>query len=378
MASARCFCRRARAQPLKALGVHLAKIHVLSPGFETPNARAFLYPLIVWRDALRDTGFACRIYNTVSPGLDDCDVLLVDSKFHRDDWQDRAGEVVEQFAAWAGRCRVIYCDTTDSSGWLQSNLLSVVHGYAKAQLLKDRARYLKPIYAHRPHADYYHREFAVCDESPEWSAPVKDAELLRKLRVSWNSGLADHSLCGPLLGKIYQRIPFAPLLKFPQSFTPPYAPRVRALSCRFGATYPRASVSYQRRKIREIVGYRADTRKLKRRGYFKELKTSRVIVSPFGYGEITLKDFEVFLTGGVLFKPDMSHMETWPDLFSAGETMLAHSWDLSDFAQRLEDAIANYGKYRAIAAAGQDRYRKHIADRQAAFHFIEQFRCVIA
>ena len=40
---------------------------------------------------------------------------------------------------------------------------------------------------------------------------------------------------------------------------------------------------------------------------------TKVVISAFGLGEIILKDFETFLTGGMLMKPDMSHMETWPN-----------------------------------------------------------------
>ena len=100
-------------------------------------------------------------------------------------------------------------------------------------------------------------------------------------------------------------------------------------------------------------------------------------MSPFGYGEITLKDFEVFLTGGVLLKPDMSHMETWPNLFVAGETMLAHSWRLSDFIAKLEAGIDNEQDSRSLATNAQDRYRAHIAGPRAAGLFVEQFRSVI-
>ena len=39
------------------------------------------------------------------------------------------------------------------------------------------------------------------------------------------------------------------------------------------------------------------------------------MVSPFGFGEITLKDFETFLSGSVLVKPNMSHMETYPNFY---------------------------------------------------------------
>lgn len=356
----------------------MVRIHILSAGFETPNARAFLYPFILWRDELRATGLDCRLFRRAAEDLADCDALLVDSKFHRDLWTRQTAAVVEQFGSWAKRCRVVYCDTTDSSGWLQTALLPVVHGYAKAQLLRDRTQYLAPMYGHRPYADHYHRVFGVADADPEWSEPVPDAALLAKLRLSWNSGMADYSEWGPWRAELYRAVPLPALLRFPQAFTPPGVPRPNDISCRFGTGYPRASVAYQRLKVRERMAGRVDTGKLRRLTYFNELRTSKIIVSPFGYGEITLKDFEVFLTGGLLLKADMSHMETWPDLFRTGETMLSYRWDMSDFEAVLDDAVANHDGHRALAAAGQDRYREHIAGPRAAELFAAQLRTVIA
>ena len=356
----------------------MTRIHVLAGGFDTPNGRAFLFPLIAWRGALRDAGLDIRVFGRAAGELADCDALLVDSKFHRGRWADEKDAVLELFTRWAQACPVIYCDTTDSSGSLLTDLLPIVHGYAKSQLIRDRAAYLTPMYGHRPFTDYYHRESSVTDTDPEWSPAVTDRVLLNKLRVSWNSGLADYSLHGPSRMAIYQRLPLPGLLRFPKPSKSSSSARPQDVSCRFGIDYPRATVAFQRKAVREKLAGRIDTRKLSRRHYFRELETSKVIVSPFGYGEITLKDFEVFLTGGLLLKPDMTHMETWPDLFRGGETMLAHRWDLSDFECALDNAVANYSRHAGLAAAGQAAYRKHTSDSEAPALFAQQLRRVIA
>ncbi len=355
----------------------MTKVHLLSPGFTTPNGRAFLFPLKVWRRALRDRGISISIFDRDTVALSDCDVLLVDSKFHRDRWLNETPKIVDEFANWAEKCRVVYCDTTDSSGWLQTELFPVVHVYAKAQLLRDRSRYQSPMYGHRPFTDYYHRKYDVIDAQPEWSRAVDDPAHLRKLRVSWNSGLADYSLMGPARMALHGRIPLNGLLHFPQRFRKPETHRPRDLSCRFGSSYPRASVSFQRQMIQKRMAGRMDTSKVSRRRYFEELSTSKAVISPFGYGEITLKDFEVFFTGGILIKPDMSNIETWPDLFRGGQTMLAHDWDLSDFDAVLETAISDYKSTIAIARAGQNEYRRHLISEEAADLFCDQFSTLL-
>jgi hypothetical protein len=355
----------------------MTTIHVLSPGFTTPNGRAFLFPLKVWRKALRRRGYTIKIFNRAHAALTACDVLLVDSKFHRDRWLHDTPGIVAEFSAWADQCRVVYCDTTDSSGWLQTELLPVVHVYAKAQLLRDRDRYRAPMYGHRPFTDYYHRKYGVVDAQPEWSLAVHDPAHLGKLRVSWHSGLADYSLMGPMRMALHGRVPLRGLLHFPQRFRKPDTYRPRDLSCRFGASYPRASVSFQRKMIRERMAGRMDTAKVSRRRYFEELATSKAVISPFGYGEITLKDFEVFFTGGILIKPDMTHIETWPDLFRGGETMLAHDWDLSDFETVVDRAISDYKSNIEIARAGQNLYRRHMISEEADDLFCDQFTTLL-
>jgi hypothetical protein len=345
------------------------RVHVLSRGFETPNGRAFLFPLIVWKYALRDHGIDLRIFGQLSNALTDCDTLLVDSKFYRDRWATDTDAIIEEFTILARRCRVVYCDTADSSGWMQTELLPIVHLYAKAQLLKDRTMYMRPMYGHRPYTDFYHRNFGTEDSSPECSLAVRDPALLCKLRLSWNSGLADYSLLGPARAALYHHAPLPSLLRFPRCSSVPAKARSNAVSCRFGVSHPRETVAVQRRLIRERVKDFIATRKLSRWGYFSELRMSKVVISPFGFGEITLKDFEVFLTGGLLVKPDMSHMETWPDFFRANDTMLAHQWDLSDFDCVIERAVADYAELRHIAEQGQQRYLAHIDGAPAAEKF---------
>lgn len=356
------------------------RIHLLSPGFETQNGRAFLFPLIAWRDALREHGLDCRFFRELSPALTDCDVLLVDSKFHRDRWKTEAetDAVIDEFAGFASRCRVVYCDTTDSSGWIQTELLPIVHSYAKSQLLKDRELYRRPMYGHRLFTDYYHRHAGVVDDGPEWSQAVKDASLLSKLRLSWNSGLADYSRWGPTRMALYNQVPLKALLHFPGFAVSADHDRPHDLMCRFTVEYPRATVSHQRRRIRELLGEEARTRKVSRGRYFQELADTKIIVSPFGYGEINWRDYEAFLTGGLLLKPDMSHMETWPDLFRNNETILVHRWDLSDFEATLANAIQNYASLRALAQAGQDRYRQHLVGGQAAALFCRHLSSLVA
>lgn len=349
------------------------RVHVLTPGFTTPNGRAFLFPLKVWKCGLRAAGFDLLFFADETPRLTDCDVLIVDSKFHKDAWQTSRQALLDRFSSWAVATRVLYFDTSDSAGWLLGDLLPIVHGYRKAQLLRDRTAYLRPLYGFRAFTDYYYRRHQVEDANPELQAPLANPGLLERLGVSWNSGLADYSSRGPLRMALRQRVPIDYLLRFPEVIALPKDDRPNAVSCRFGVTYARASVAWQRLKIRERLGALIPTEKVSRRQYMRELATSRIVVSPFGLGEITLKDFEVFLTGGLLLKPDMSHMETWPDFFAGDRTMASFSWDLDDLETVIERWLADRQSAESVAGRGQRQYLSHTCGEEASSLFVQQF-----
>ena len=69
------------------------------------------------------------------------------------------------------------------------------------------------------------------------------------------------------------------------------------------------------------------------KAYYEEMRSSRICVSPFGYGELCWRDFETVLMGSLLVKPDMSHVHTEPNIFIPGETYVPVRWDYSDLAE---------------------------------------------
>lgn len=356
----------------------MLNVHILTPGFASPNGRAFLFPLHVHRRRLVDLGVQFRCFMQPAPHVADCDVLIIDSRFYSKRWANDEQAALDELAAFSQRIKsVLYFDISDSTGWLQAQVLPFVTRYYKAQLLKDREAYRTPHYGNRIYADYYHRKFGVTDDEPVTSRLAGSAGDLDKLRVSWNSGLANYSLWGPAFMALRQRIPWDRLLQFPRDFTPAQRDRTIAFTSRFGINYQRETVSYQRRKIRKLLGERVPAGKLSRRAYLEEMRNARVVLSPFGFGEITLKDFEAFLCGALLFKPDMSHMETWPDLFRDGETMVSHHWDLSDFEEILDTALEDASRSIDLAERGQQAYRHYLASESGYQEFCLRFSRIV-
>ena len=132
-------------------------INILTKGFNTPNGLSFLFPIIVFRKKLSQK-YKIKIFTKISKKLDECDILIIESKYFKDKWHNFHSQIIEQFQTWRRKkIRIIFCDTTDSSSWVKSEIIEFVDKYAKGQLLKNKNLYLKKIYGSRVYADYYYK-----------------------------------------------------------------------------------------------------------------------------------------------------------------------------------------------------------------------------
>ncbi len=355
----------------------MTTINILSPGFTSPNSAAFLFPLIVFRRALKAHNINIKIINTLNEGTTQCDYLLIDSKYFKHHWAQGLDKTIETITNLNNKTKVIWCDQADSTGTFLGQVVPHVHKYLKAQLLKEKKAYMQPHYASRVYTDYYHKKHEISDDEPYIRQPIQDQDQLKKLDLSWNSGLMHYGLIGPYLQRIYAKFPFKNMLHFSGALKRANTPRQNNITCRMGIPYSRATARFQREEMRKILSKHLPTDKLSRRAYFKELTQSKICVSPFGLGEITLKDFECFLTGAVLLKPDMSHMDTWPNLFIDNETCLFHDWDLSTVQEKIEWALDNRNHSIEIAQNGQNTYLDYTAHKNAGDLFAQHFiKCI--
>ena len=76
-----------------------------------------------------------------------CDVLVVDSKYYSPRWAHENETILAEIAGFRDNLdSVIFVDILDSASWDQARVLPHVTLYCKAQLLRDRNTYLKPLY----------------------------------------------------------------------------------------------------------------------------------------------------------------------------------------------------------------------------------------
>jgi hypothetical protein len=293
-------------------------------------------------------------------------VIVFDSecrRFFPPSQRTRAAEASLLQSLQGRRRKIIWFDNTDSTGDVRSYLLPHVDLYLKSQLLKDRSRYARDSRTGVLFRDFYQERFGLAEETKKGKGAVAD-EHLHKLAVGWNAGLSNWGLAGRhalvrRLGAYWPGLGRRGLRP-----TPPELRRRPIDATYRGACWEgKPTVHAPRRETDRLLeqlsrkhGYRiARGGNLPYEAYLEELRRSKVVVSPFGLGEICYRDFECFLAGAVLLKPDMGHMETWPDYFEPYVTYVPYAWDFSDFEAKVAEVLENPDRYEGIARAGQQR-----------------------
>ncbi len=294
-------------------------------------------------------------------------VLVMVRQFLKPDRVD-----LELMARLRDKYRTIAFFHDDAGGGIpRLEVLPYVDLFYNKALFRDRSLYGQHLYGKELYSDYYHRRYGVADPDPRERAVADDPRQLAKLRLSWNIGIGDYPR-----HKWRQRAGTAAALLGGPRWARPFYLSSRLASDPVGANqgrYPvharlglmeKPSIAYHRRLILDRIG--ADPRFLvgpvPQPQYNREVAHSRIVLSPFGWGELCMRDFEAVRAGALLLKPDMSHLETWPNVFLPGETYAPFDWD----AEKLIETAARYlddetARLR-IARAATDHYREQLAE----------------
>ncbi len=345
-------------------------IHVLTT---VDDLAVFNYPLLYNSDLLAKQGLSFRWCFRLTSGLSQADAIFINSKFFRswfNDKRDRLFQTLESLRR--AENKIFWYDTTDGTGSTQFEVLPYVDRYFKNQLFRDLSLYEKPFYGGRIYTDFYHNEARVVDESPYTPTPL-DLKYKNKIALAWNSALGAgwaeaYFQEGPysrIYHLAYKHCPSllsylpTPLQRGPVVFKDPFQKRSLDVSCRVHTGYSRATVRYQREQVLKRLSTRgAPSERLGKEAYQAELANTKVAVSPFGWGEICWRDWDILQSGSLLMKPDVSHLSTWPDLFEARETYLPFRWDFQDFESQINDALSHEEERMAIATRAQNRYHQ--------------------
>ena len=261
--------------------------------------------------------------------------------------------------------RIAFFNGHPGGGLHHGDLLPYVDLYYNKSLWKDRSAYTQKHYGDELFTDYYHREFGIVDENDITAEPVMDKRHLTKLRLGWNVGVGDfpRSKYGQRAGVALARLLGVHWSKgFSKRNNPP--PRHNSgafqVHARLGFQ-KRNSLAAQRRllldKIADHPAFLTGP-KIAPRLYNREVQHSKIVLSPFGLGELCFRDFEAIQSDALLVKPDMSHIQTWPDVFVPGETYVPVQWDGSDVVEKCEYYLRNETERKRIVQNAYQAYRE--------------------
>lgn len=299
-----------------------------------------------------------ELHNTILE--DGCDVAMVFSA-----WDADASKLHEMFAQLRARpkCpRLIYFDALDQSCSPFLGIAEHVDLYVKKQLLKDRTRYLQPSPTGYLFSDFMAEHCGLDMGSWHFGSTIAE-EHLHKLYLGWNVATKDSLVRELSLSRVKQLIPR------PQTSID--------LHYRVGLDDPEDPGRYYNahREILcdalhglddqfTVVAAAGASARVPYKTFLRELRSSRMAVSPFGWGEVTDRDYLVVLNRTLLVKPDMSHIETEPNIYIPGVTYAPLRWDLSDLRDVCQYYKEHADEAEAMATAALERYRSWFKEKR--------------
>jgi hypothetical protein len=344
------------------------------------------YPLIKWDKNLKNEGlFVSYFSNHEDPGLLRMNVVIIDHRYYRrltviEKKYPDLEFILELISELKKReVKIVLFDNSDGSGSDQFAFIKYVDTFVKKQVLKNRRLYLENngILSRKPFLKGYKLNLENKRDNNDNYVPCPE-KYLYKIKVGWNIGMLD-----------YRRIPFSKylpigtsrlfnsLLKGP-NFQEDIKNKLITSTFRGQVKSESEIYSFQRNKVIETFKKKNSSYVtggiIPRKEYLKELRQSKTCVSPFGWGEICYRDFEAIIAGCLLIKPDMDHIETYPDIYRKGETYLPLKWNMTDLEDTLKDAVENYQKYTELIKNAQRTYKKAISNSQ---EFIHHFKSII-
>ena len=280
---------------------------------------------------------------------------------------------------------VFFCGQPEA-GTNRLDILPWVDRLFYKSVFTDRSNYRKKLYGKNLFADYYHQTYGIKDNPEYLSRSEVTEEDSLKPELSWSIGLGTYprwhwpqrlgtlvartgmNSFGQLIGgKPLSRASCPGYLsnKGPKDYSG--ARRSIAVHARIPAvTCP--SIAYQRIHFLKLISeFSSEKQKLfvtgevKQNQYYSELSDSKIVLSPFGWGEVCFRDFEAIISGALLLKPDMSHLTTWPDVYLPNETYIPLKWDGSDLLAKTEQYLSDEKERKRIAANAYEQYRKELA-----------------
>jgi len=332
----------------------------------------FLFPIFQCEKYLKDLGYDIEVTDRLDSSLNDCDVFCILSTCLRYYQNDKYYiEELESIIKYSNK--TFFFDISDNGGALYEKGLEICDVYYKKQIYSDKNFNISKETAEpRMHFNYYMKNYDISNSDSTLPNNYNHLDI-RDIKISWNLGMGEYrsflSGSNPInkyLNYFQSHIVGEPIrlpfYKMRYSCIP-FEKRKNNITACYGL-YKNGNkfIKFHRSQTSDVI------RSMKNffiimdgflplNQYHESLKNSHYALSPFGWGAICWKDFEIFLNGAVLIKPNMSHIETWPDYYKENETYVDYNWDASNLKEKVEELYSKPDLSRQVCAKGQDNFK---------------------
>ena len=264
-------------------------------------------------------------------------------------WSDPAEDLINIFSEFADRDhrpKLVMLDYYAPTCSPHFGVLPFVDLYIKRQTLKDRSLYQRDFAGGFIYSDFVHN--ALGFDLGDWHfGSTPDPAHMHKLVTGWN------------LGVCFRNRKF---LDTTDRIAMPWPLRPYSINRRVGSinrTGKQEWYQFSRGKLLDETEPLAEyfrctgTDRASAKRYYAELGLSRLTLSPFGWGEVCFRDYEAIALGSLLVKPDMSHLETSPNIYIPGETYIPIAWDFHDAREVCERYLGDPKESRRIIRNGR-------------------------
>ena len=108
--------------------------------------------------------------------------------------------------------------------------------------------------------------------------------------------------------------------------------------------------------------------------YYNRISSAKIILAPFGYGEMAPRDLDAAQFGAILIKPDMGFVDTVPNIFEDGVTYIACKHDYSDLKEKIDMILGNYKDYHYIIDNARKKFQEVMQPHHIAMHLYNIFK----
>jgi len=353
----------------------MKKVHIIAD--KTRIVDYLVSPVRYNKTQLAERGYDVRVKFDLSEENLRCDILLLVSKPVFKMLDEKKAVITEPSQTLillekARHCanKVVLIDSSDSTGVTHFELLPYVDLYLKKHLFKDRELYKQDFYGGRIFSDYYHKEFGVDDSSLFHQFYPLDMKLAGKVDLCWNMGMGDVYHAFSKWTNVRLLFPQLLPVSYKANYIDPARERKYDIFLRASCNWPRASVAFHRqelvRRLDELLQNKPEmTGSVKGhiplKVYRETMQNSKITFGPFGWGELNIREYEALIFGCLLFRPDISYMETWPDIFIDEETCVFYKWGFEDLEEKIDALLSDDKRRVEIAQNGQEAYRNSIS-----------------